>query len=182
MLYIEDSKHMHYIADKSDSFIETASTGDLKQLIFYLDKGIHPDTQGPKGWTALRKAATKNHCPIASELLNRGATIDACNFTGQTALMIASYYGYYDMVVLLLLNGADPECANCGGRTPLMLAASEGHINIVRCFLDYFPAVDLRKMDRLGKTALEIANTYDHVNIVNLLVAVQNKNKSGWCI
>lgn len=170
MYYIE-SKDLNFLVDISIEFLDAASAGDIFRIRTLIDEGIHPDTQGPRGWTALRKAAVKSHCTIAFELLKRGANVDACNYTGQTALMMACAYGHAHMVSLLLFYGANPNLANCGSKTPLMIAASGGYTRIVGILIDIQPRVDLNKIDRNGRNALDMAFAYGHNSIAKMLIA-----------
>jgi ankyrin repeat protein len=128
MFYIEEQEKMTQIEDRSDEFIEAAAKGEVETVKKLLENGMHPDTQGPKGWTALRMAAVGNRYEAAYVLLNHGANVDAVNYTGKTALMMACVYDHYEMVTLLLFFGADPNLANCGGRTALMIAVSYGYL------------------------------------------------------
>lgn len=146
-------------------FIDAAETGDIAKLREMLDGGFSPDTQGPQGWTALRKAAVKNNIDIAFELLKRGADVDAVNFTGKTALMMACAYGNFGIVSLLLFYGADPDLINCGGRTALMIAASHGHETVVGALLNEPWRLDINRKDPKGKTAVQMAfeNGYNKV-------------------
>jgi hypothetical protein len=170
MLYVENFRSLKYLADGSIEFIDAAAEGDEITIKSMLDNGMHPDTPGPFGWTALRKAAVGNNFGVAFELLNRGATVDAANCTGHTALMMACAYGHHEMVSLLLLYGADPNIPNCSGRTALMLAASDGHVRAVSALLDAQDRIDLTRTDRKGKTALQMAGEYGHDSVVKLLL------------
>lgn len=179
MSYIEDSRNIHLLVDESIEFIDAAHNGDVVRIKEFLNNGIHPDTQGPRGWTALRKAAERNKYEVAVELLNHGASIDATNYTGQTALMIACTYGHRDIASLLLLHGADPDLANICGRTALMLAASAGVSNVVGILLDMYLLIDLNKTDYCGKTALDTAVRYGHDNAAKMLKAAMAANTSN---
>jgi|WetSurMetagenome_2_1015567.scaffolds.fasta_scaffold384122_2 uncharacterized protein len=171
MIYIEDLKNIRFFDNGEVDFIDAAAQGDIDSVRRFLDNGINPDTQGLKGWTALRMAAVKDKFDIARELLEKGARVDASNYTGQTALMMACFYGHYDMVLLLLSYGANPNLANCGGRTPLMIATSEGHAAIIEVLLELKPKIDVNVTDRNGKTALDMAFDYGHENVAYLLLS-----------
>jgi ankyrin repeat protein len=156
--------------DECIEFIDAAETGDIAGIRKMLDNGLHPDTQGPKGWTALRKAALRNKFDIAFELLKRGADVDAVNYTGKTALMMACAYGNYEVATLLLFFGADPDRMNCGGRTALMIAASHGHEQVVGALLNS-PGVNVGRKDPNGKTALDMAVHYGYDTVAKMLEA-----------
>jgi len=157
MILTDTSKETVWSLDEYNVFLEAAGNGDAVTVQRLLDRGMDPDTVGPRGWTALRKAAAANRGEVALELLKRGATVDAADYLGQTALMIACSHGHHDMVLLLLFYGADPERKNATGRTPLMLAAANGNARVVGALLDRLPPVDLSPCDRIGKSAVDIA-------------------------
>ena len=171
MLHIEDSKHMRILADNCIEFIDAAAIGDTAKVRQMLDKGMDPDTQGPKGWTGLRMAAVNDCHEVAYELLMRGAAVDAVNFTGQTALMMGCAYGRSQMATLLLFHCADPNRANLGGRTPLMIAASYGYVHVLGVLLDTCPRIDLDRTARNGKSALQMAREDGHDEVVRMLLA-----------
>jgi ankyrin repeat protein len=150
-------------------FVDAAETGDIARLREMLDGGLHPDTQGPKGWTALRKSAVKNNFDVAFELLKRGADVDAVNFTGKTALMMACAYGHYEVVSLLLFYGADPDLINCGGRTALMIAASHGYESVVGALLNVSSRININRKDPNGKTARHMAIEYGYYKVAKMI-------------
>jgi ankyrin repeat protein len=152
-------------------FIDAAETGDIDKLRKMLDDGLPPDIQGPKGWTALRKAAVKNNFDVAFELLKRGADVDAVNFTGKTALMMACAYGHYEVVSLLLFYGADPDLIHCGGRTALMIAASHGHESVVGALLNESSRMNINRKDPKGKTALHMAVENGYGKVAGMIEA-----------
>jgi ankyrin repeat protein len=166
-----ESKNAKLIVDDIMDFVDAAEYGDCARIRQMLDNGMHPDTQGPKGWTALRKAAVRNNYEIAFELLKRKASVDAANYTGDTALMIACAHGNHEMASLLLFYGADPNIANCVGRTSLMIAAGKGLCLVVGALLDACPRVDINKTDRNGKSALDMAIENGFENVAKMLAA-----------
>ena len=176
MLYLEDFRNLRLLVDGCIEFVDAAENGDVAKARQMLDNGMHPDTQGPKGWTALRKAAVRNRYDVAIELLKRRASVDATNYTGQTALMMACAYGHHEMALLLLFYGADPNRSNCSGRTALMIAASNGNAHVVGALLDASSRIDVNKTSENGKSALAMAIEYGHDNVAKMLVAAGGKH------
>ena len=70
------------------------------------------------GNTLLVIAAQTNCAPVAMELLDRGADINAQNWRGQTALHFAMSFKFHQMADLLLTRGADRTVKNDWGMTP----------------------------------------------------------------
>ena len=70
------------------------------------------------GNTLLVIAAQTNCAPMAMELLDRGADINAQNWRGQTALHFAMSFSFHQMADLLLTRGADRTVKNDWGMIP----------------------------------------------------------------
>jgi ankyrin repeat protein len=161
-----------YIHDDSTDLIYATANGDLLKIQRLMERGVSPDIQGPKGWTALRRAAIENRCEAAALLLKHGAAVDAVNASGLTALMIASAHGHHEMVSLLISHGADPDIADQSGRTSLMIAAEYGYAIVVGVLLDKTAFLDINKTDIFGKTAFQFAIESGHDAVVKMLNAV----------
>jgi ankyrin repeat/SOCS box protein 15 len=175
MLYKDASRNEKLPADPCVDFVDAAIDDDIVTVRQMLDNGMHPDSQGFKGWTALRRAAVKNNYDVAFELLKRGASVDATNYTGKTALMMACAYDNHEMATLLIVYGADPNRTSCGMRTALMIAASHGYVRVVDALLDSLPWIDLDKTDPFGKSALHMAIEYGFDKVAKMLEAAGAK-------
>lgn len=71
---------------------------------------------------SLIDATMKGDRPTVTELLSRGADVNAKNGNGQTALTIATYKGEAGLVHLLLEKGADPRIPDRDGWTAFKYA------------------------------------------------------------
>lgn len=178
MFYIENSQTVIAQADACVEFINAAETGDVETIGRMINNGMHPDTQGSNGWTALRMAAVKNKYDVALELLRRGACVDATNYTGETALMMISHCDHHEMASLLLFFGADPNRVNCSDYTALMIATSYGYKRTVGAFLDSWQLVDINKTNICGESALHMAIEFGHDHIAKMLVAAGAKHST----
>jgi len=65
------------------------------------------ETRDADGFTALHYAVRGGHKGTVSDLLSRGANIEATDNSGRTALNLAVEYNHGDVVVVLIHNGAD---------------------------------------------------------------------------
>lgn len=169
MIVNETSKKTVYTLDDYVAFFDAAEKGSIKEIQRMLDNGIGPDTVGPRGWTALMKAAAYNRGEVALELLKRGAEVDSMNYMNRTALMVACKKGHYDMVLLLLFYGANPLLTDVQGKNSLMFAAEGGQTNVVGLIIDRFPELDLMLCDRSGRNALDIAIFNGHLNAAKIV-------------
>ena len=88
--------------------------------------------------------------------------------TGETALWVAASTNRLDILKLLLAQPLiDIDYANTDGLTPLMIAVHFGYLDLVEELLS--AGADLHKTDNSGMTALGIAQTKDHTQVITLL-------------
>jgi ankyrin repeat protein len=98
--------------------LDTAFVADL------LARGADPNRGSP--WPPLMHAANEGLAPVASRLIDHGATLDRPDSNGVTALMIALESGWPEVAGILLARGANPNAGTEYGTTPLMYAARRG--------------------------------------------------------
>jgi len=120
-------------------------------------------------WTALHLAAQYGHTKVVNILLEKGASIDARDYSNQTVLHRAARYGSLEAVKMLLDRGASVDAASghdLDGFTALHFSARAGHLEVVEMLLG--KGANISQKTNSGKTALEIAHD---VGIVKLLTA-----------
>lgn len=100
-----------------------------------------------------------------SDLLEKGALINAKNAEGYTPLHIAAVLGTPKMVQLLVLNGADTTVFEYLAWTPLYLAGDQGHRAATLAFLAAGADVNLRCGDDEAP-AIHAAAHHGHVDIL----------------
>ena len=150
------------------------------------------------GEEQLWEAAISNNVDLVKSLLESGVDAKATNNAGESALMLAAYYGN-DKVVELLLPKSDAKATNNIGETALMWAAGSGNAKSVELLLPksdpkatekwngwsalmiaardgdarlvelLLPFSDVKATNREGKTALDLAKSRRHNQIVRLL-------------
>lgn len=79
---------------------------------------------------ALFRAAALGSLDTASELIRKGANVNATSNRGITPLHRAAQNGHSELVELLLSKGADPAPRSADGQSPASMAAAGGHENI----------------------------------------------------
>jgi len=169
MIVNETSKKAARNLDDYVAFFDAAEKGSIKEVRQMLDAGIAPNSVGPRGWTALMRAAAYNRGEVALELLKQGSDVDATDYMGRSALMIACKKGHYDMVLLLLFYGANPMLIDADGKNSLMFAAEGGQTRIVGLLIDRFPELDLMHCDRSNRNAVDIAIFNGHLNVAKMV-------------
>lgn len=144
----------------------------LQILKAVLSAGANPNWRNPKTEdTLLGKALQFTKDPaFVSLLLKSGA--DPNILTGRRGpLNLAARFMGLKTCKLLVAHGAQVNRQDNFKRTPLMDAASRGREEIVKFLL--VQSADIRKRDKEGKTAWDLAKEGGHLNLLPLL-EVQN--------
>src|SRR5579859_8139072 len=89
-------------AQTLDDLLKAAEEGDVKRAVFYLDRGLDPNSSDRDGNTILMIASRLGHTDLASTLIARKASLTRQTRHGDTALLMASLAGHLDMVKLLV--------------------------------------------------------------------------------
>lgn len=105
--------------------------------------------------TALMRACQLGELPIASELIRRGAPLQATNRDGNNALWLACYSGNPALIDALIACGIEIDRQNDNGATCLMYAASSGKSAVLIRLLAGGANLDLKSLDDF--TALDMA-------------------------
>ncbi|KAI0027854.1 ankyrin repeat-containing domain protein, partial [Vararia minispora EC-137] len=142
--------------------LDAASCEHLEVVQLLLDHGVQP--QMDTG--ALPAAARCGSIDIICLLLDNGADIEGRGQYGETALQAAfsSWEGRSDVIQLLLDCGAQLQT---DART-LLAAACGGSPDNVRFLIDH--GADIEGHDQFGQTALQMASSCGHLEVVQLLL------------
>lgn len=100
----------------------------------------------------LHAAAQSGTCAAISQILDRGADVNARASGGETPLMFAAARGKLDAIGLLIERGADVNAVSDAGNTALMLAAVRGQVDAVRALIERGARKDHRNKFGLGAT------------------------------
>jgi hypothetical protein len=139
-----------------------------RKLRVQLVEEAHPHAALPEGATTLMMAAHAGTEDVLSDLISRGAELEARDQSGYTALMYAANAGQPGTVGLLLAAGADANAADNDRSTPIMFAAQHSNTEIVRQLLDAGARVESRGDH--GLTALGLARQNGHEETERVLV------------
>ncbi len=150
--------------------MQAARGRELERLQALLNAGADANLANDNGGTPLMYAVLGGDLEIVHVLLDRGADFDARADNGWSATMIAAAKGYDHILELLLARGADPNAPDVYQWTPLMRAGYENRPAIVRLLLQD-DRVDINRRGEKGFTALHLAATQGHLEIVRLLLA-----------
>lgn len=130
-------------------------------------------------WRALHGATLGGHGELVTNLLERGASLEAKDATGTTPLHVAAEHGNLEMAKLLLLKGADKDALTNNGWSPLRLAVYHARVAVAKALLA--AGVDIKTKDTRGDTPLHHAAEYGQLEVVRLLLLKgADKNASGY--
>ncbi|MBV9561818.1 MAG: ankyrin repeat domain-containing protein, partial [Bradyrhizobium sp.] len=115
-------------------------------------------------------SATDANCvPLATELLDFGASVDARDRLGARPLSHAARLGNIEIVDLLLARGAPINARNLPGATALYFAAERGHAAIAQRLIERGADVNLVGRSELSPVAAAAYGGHD--TIVEMLLA-----------
>lgn len=151
-----------------------ACHGCPEDLEFLLKAGADPNFQwkNKDGWRPLHQACGSNELECVEILIKSGAKIEYTDDNGNTPLFVASKYGAVNCIKKLIQLGANINHQNNVGDTSLHVVK---HIEVVKLLLD--TKCDTSIKNNEGKTALELANERNYLDIANF-IQKYNENKS----
>ncbi|KIV85881.1 hypothetical protein PV11_01533 [Exophiala sideris] len=94
------------------------------------------DIPGPRGFTALHKAAEQGNEEMVATILEAGALVAAHDNHGMTALHLAARRGYLSVSRLLVSHGAIVHVRDKDDLCPLDHAATGGYVELVEYLLE----------------------------------------------
>ncbi|KAI8146649.1 ankyrin repeat-containing domain protein [Fennellomyces sp. T-0311] len=134
-----------------------------REILAYNDKS---------GRGLLQDAVVARNLGLVRFLLNQGANPNQADSIGRSVIHHAAMMGHLD--VLQLFKSLDNDALDWDasdswdGWTPLMHAARQGHFPIVK-FLVQHGLADQNRRDKHGRTANDIATTWNHCDISGYL-------------
>ena len=133
--------------------------------------------------TDLHVAAAANDTARLTDLLGKGAAVDARDANQRTPLLMATRANSVDTARLLIGKGADVNAKDNIADTPFLYASAEGRLEILKAILATGRA-NLKDTNRYGGNALIPACHHGHPETVRELlktkIGVNHVNRLGW--
>lgn len=152
------------------SFFSRVKAGDLAAVRAFLDAGMKPDAEDPKGFPALFYAVMARNRAMAELLMDRGADVNR-PLPGPFGLLldIAAYRGWRDMADLLVSRGglkAHWSWLAFDYVSPLSVAVDGGHQDMVEFLISKGVPVNA-----YSNPPLSIAAQRGRIEIAELLIS-----------
>lgn len=144
------------------------STGDLANVVMFVNAGMSVDTLNDRGWTPLMVALFEGQEKVALFLIKRGADPFFCDPTGYRPIHWAAFHGYVTVIRELAQRGANLGIKTNFGWPPLLQAAARGYAAAVDTLVELGAHVDIS--DEEGWTALHKACANGHEDVVAVLL------------
>ena len=190
----------HLSPDRWTALAEAAYQSQEEIVRMLLRCGADTESRSSHDWTPLMHASYKGDEAAVKLLLDAGADMEVTSGHDETAILLAAAGGYTNIARILLDAGCAPEPpwakdqnggsmegtqkakskavggsedrAHTQGWTPLMLASQGGHEKIAQILLGFKVNIEVRSPH--GKTALEIAQENERIEIMQILKEAYN--------
>lgn len=169
---LDKGADINYRNEKGDTALTLAVSERYMAVIqVLLAAGADVNIKNNNGDTALTIASHTARIDIVQALLAvPDIYVNTINNYGDTPLIIAVHYGIMENVQALIAAGADVNTVSISGQTPLTVAIYRGWSLIAEALLDV-PGINVNHATVHGNTPLILASKYNHVGIVQKLLA-----------
>lgn len=152
------------ISFNDETFIQSASKGDLEIVNLFLKAGVNPDARDPIARLAHLFYKPKALEPTLADTvqfeidaMEKAAPPQTKATGGTTALMVAAINGHAEVVKALLAKRADANLTDRVGMSALTQAAWKGHTEIVRILLKAGADPNAKVANQTFMTPLDVA-------------------------
>lgn len=153
---------------KGSSIHDAAKNGDIdriKELINVVPE--MKNKMNERGMNPLHIAAANGRLDCVKWLAVSGVDLAEETPTGYTAMHLAAMNGHVNCMMILSAMGSTLSCRTVDELTPLHLACMSGYVECVKWLVANRAKVDV--VDSNGRTPLDIAEEYEHEDLVKLL-------------
>lgn len=167
-LHRESISESENILRGGSSIHEAAKNGDLerlKELIRVVP--AMKNTTDERGMNPLHVAAANGRLDCVKWLAVSGVDLAEETPTGYTAMHLAAMNGHVNCMMILSAMGSTLSSRTVDELTPLHLACMSGYTECVKWLIANRAKVDV--LDNNGRTPLDIAEEYEHEDLVKLL-------------
>jgi hypothetical protein len=173
------------VEEDAEKLLAACEEENLSDVMRLLESGVDPNHACRDHEPPIFDRCIVGSPEVISVLLNKGANPNLVDKRGETALRIACRSGYFDrpsrqsffdIAKALVLSNADVSAVDVGGMTALHLACKNGHI-VALVQLLISRQVDLVRVDKQGKTALDYARAAGRDDILKLFKAEMDERE-----
>jgi len=153
---------------KGSSIHDAAKNGDIdriKELINVVPE--MKNKMNERGMNPLHIAAANGRLDCVKWLAVSSVDLAEETPTGYTAMHLAAMNGHVNCMMILSAMGSTLSCRTVDELTPLHLACMSGYVECVKWLVANRAKVDV--VDSNGRTPLDIAEEYEHEDLVKLL-------------
>ena len=157
-------------AERIAQFCNAASRGDIEKINRYMRNGLHVDETDVNGRTALHCAASEGQLPTVRHLIDARASINVRDSYKNTPLNDAVRHKFDSVALELRKNGCLPiTLPGYEMGVQMCTFAFEGDMDQLHRMI--INGVDVNIGDYDKRTALHLAASQGHVDIVSFLIA-----------
>lgn len=171
-----EDKEMERQMELCKELMIAAKAGDEEEVKRTIEEGVNVDYQNEFGQSAMMVASWEGHLGIVEALLSAEADPNLEEGFGKSALHEAAVSGQHTIVHRLISGGAKINLTDEEHRTPLHYAAMRGKRRIVEVLLLF--GADVTLLTKYGESAVELAYSYHHDDIVNFLMSSSRDEKT----
>jgi ankyrin repeat protein len=151
------------------ALFHAVSGADVDSTNLLLTYGADPNLVNRQGVSPVELAVRHQNPALVQSLLKADAIPAGSKANGESLLMIATRLGNEQIVGELLGAGASIHAVSADGTTLLMVASQAGMTDFVRLLLQWGQPPSAT--NQAGKSALDMARTYNHGVVVSILEA-----------
>jgi ankyrin repeat protein len=157
--------NLHQSDEQGWTLLHYAAQCNHSNICRYLiQQNLKVNVTENEGWTPLHLAAHNGNLDTAQVLVELGASINEVDLNNRSALYKAIARNQLEMVQWLMKQGADPNM----GKPTLHKAVSRSNSEIVSLLLE--SGVDVKRRDKKGHSALQLAQEQKNHEIIAMLI------------
>ena len=177
--WINHSKEVQYEWVKKEAFLVAVETNNVKQILYYIQKGVDSVSRDDLWRTPVHTASMHGHM-TGLKLLGGSVKVDvnAVDDKKMTPMHFAAQNAYLDVMKYLVLKGADCALRDIASWTPLHYAVQLGNEKCCT-FLMAQSGVNINALSETNWTPVHVAASEGRLNIIDIMYKMRADVFSG---